>query len=469
MEDYYIENRTFAEIQIGDTASLTRTLTREDIQLFAVMSGDVNPAHLDEEYARSDMFRKIIAHGMWGGSLISTVLGTMLPGPGTIYLGQTLRFKRPVALWDTITVSVMAASTDEEKHRITFDCRCVNQNDEEVISGTAEVIAPTEKIKRPRVILPEVHLHDHGARYRELIALTLGLEPIRVAVVHPVDRNSLLGAIDAAQANLIIPILIGPEAKIRAAAEANGIDLSPYPLIPTEHSHAAAARAVAMARADEVDALMKGSLTTEELIRAVIARDTGLRTGRRMSHVAAVDVPTYPRPLFITDAAINIYPGLEDKRDIVQNAIDLALALGIQTPKVAILSAIETISPKLQSTLEAAALCKMADRGQITGGLVDGPLAFDDAVSMEAAKAKGIISPVAGQADILVAPDLETGSMLTKQLEYLAEAQSADIVLGARVPIVLTSRADNPLTRQVSCAVALLLSHNKKKSKLGAA
>jgi phosphate acetyltransferase/phosphate butyryltransferase len=469
MEDYYIENRTFAEIQIGDTASLTRTLTREDIQLFAVMSGDVNPAHLDEEYARSDMFRKIIAHGMWGGSLISTVLGTMLPGPGTIYLGQTLRFKRPVALWDTITVSVMAASTDEEKHRITFDCRCVNQNDEEVISGTAEVIAPTEKIKRPRVILPEVHLHDHGARYRELIALTLGLEPIRVAVVHPVDRNSLLGTIDAAQANLIIPILIGPEAKIRAAAEANGIDLSPYTLIPTEHSHAAAARAVAMARADEVDALMKGSLTTEELMQAVIARDTGLRTGRRMSHVAAVDVPTYPRPLFITDAAINIYPGLEDKRDIVQNAIDLALALDIQTPKVAILSAIETISPKLQSTLEAAALCKMADRGQITGGLVDGPLAFDDAVSMEAAKAKGIISPVAGQADILVAPDLETGSMLTKQLEYLAEAQSADIVLGARVPIVLTSRADNPLTRQVSCAVALLLSHNKKKSKLGAA
>jgi phosphate acetyltransferase len=460
--DYYIENRTFDEIQIGDTASLTRSLTRKDIQLFAVMSGDVNPAHLDEEYARSDLFRKIIAHGMWGGSLISTVLGTMLPGPGTIYLGQTLRFKRPVALWDTVTVSVTALTKDEEKHRITFDCKCVNQKGEEVITGTAEVIAPTEKVKRPRTILPEVHLHDHGARYRELIALTLGLEPIRVAVVHPCDRNSLLGAIDAAQANLIIPTFIGPEAKIRAAAEEDGIDLSPYPLIATEHSHAAAAQAVALARAGQVDALMKGSLTTEELMQAVVAKETGLRTGRRMSHVAAVDVPTYPRPLFITDAAINIYPGLEDKRDIVQNAIDLALILGIQTPKVAILSAIESISPKLESTLEAAALCKMADRGQISGGLVDGPLAFDDAVSPEAAQAKGIISSVAGQADILVAPDLETASMLTKQLEYLAEAQAADIVLGARVPIVLTSRADNALTRQASCAVALLLARQKK-------
>ncbi len=465
--DYYIENRTFDEIQIGDTATLTRTLTKEDIQLFAVMSGDVNPAHLDEEYARSDMFHKIIAHGMWGGSLISTILGTSLPGPGTIYLGQTLRFKRPVALWDTVTISVTAITKDEEKHRITFDCKCVNQKGEDVITGTAEVIAPTEKVKRPRTILPEVHLHDHGARYRELIALSLGLEPIRVAVVHPVDRNSLLGAIDAAQAGLIIPILIGPEAKIHAAAEASGIDLSPYQLVATKHSHAAAAQAVALARAGEVDALMKGSLTTEELMQAVVARETGLRTGRRMSHVAAVDVPTYPRSLFITDAAINIYPSLEDKRDIVQNAIDLALALGIQTPKVAILSAIETVSPKLQSTLEAAALCKMADRGQISGGLVDGPLAFDDAVSPEAAKTKGIVSPVAGQADILVAPDLETGNMLTKQLEYLAEAQSADIVLGARVPLVLNSRADNPLTRQASCAVALLLARQKKMGQVG--
>jgi phosphate acetyltransferase/phosphate butyryltransferase len=285
-------------------------------------------------------------------------------------------------------------------------------------------------------------------------------------VVHPVDRNALLGAVEAAQAGLIIPILVGPEAKIRSVAQAEGLDLSAYRLIPTEHSHAAAAKAVALARAGEVEALMKGSLHTGELMQAVVARETGLRTHRRMSHVAAVDVPTYPRPLFITDAAINIYPSLEDKRDIVQNAIDLARVLGIETPKVAILSTIETVSPRLRSSLEAAALCKMADRGQINGGLVDGPLAFDDAVSAEAAQAKDIVSPVAGQADILVVPDLESGTMLTKQLEYLAEAQAADIVVGARVPIVLATLADTSLTRQASCAMALLLVRHKEKMEL---
>jgi phosphate acetyltransferase/phosphate butyryltransferase len=462
----YIENRTFDEIQLGDSASLSRTLTTKDIQLFAVMSGDISPIHVDEEYARSDMFHKIIAHGMWGGALISTVLGTMLPGPGAIYLGQTLRFRRPVAPGDPIKVSVTATAKDEEKHRITFDCECTNQAGEVVISGSAEILAPTEKVKRLRVIMPEVSLHDHGARYRQLIALTQGLEPIRTAVVHPVDRNALLGAVEAAQAGLIIPILVGPEAKIRSVAQAEGLDLSAYRLIPTEHSHAAAAKAVALARAGEVEALMKGSLHTGELMQAVVARETGLRTSRRMSHVAAVDVPTYPRPLFITDAAINIYPSLEDKRDIVQNAIDLARVLGIETPKVAILSTIETVSPRLRSSLEAAALCKMADRGQINGGLVDGPLAFDDAVSAEAAQAKDIVSPVAGQADILVVPDLESGTLLTKQLEYLAEAEAADIVVGARVPIVLATLADTSLTRQASCAMALLLVRHKEKMEL---
>lgn len=461
----YIENRTFDEIQIGESASLTRTLTKEDIQVFAIMSGDISPIHVDEEYAKSDMFHKIIAHGMWGGALISTLLGTKMPGPGAIYLGQTLRFKRPVAPGDTITVTATAIAKNPEKHRITFACQCLNQNGEEVISGEAEILAPVNKVKRPRVILPELHLHDYGVHYRELIKLTEGLEPIRVAVVHPVDRHSLLGAVDAAQANLIIPILVGPELKIRAIAQAEGLDLSPYRLIPTEHSHAAAAQAVMMARTGQVEGLLKGTLTLEELMQAVVAKDTGLRTARRISHVAMMDVTTYPRPLFITDANVNIYPGLEDKRDIVQNAIDLALSLGIETPKVAILSAIERISPKLDSTMEAAALCKMAERGQISGGVVDGPLAFDDAVSKEAAEAKGIRSPVAGQADILVAPDMETGTLLVKQLEYLAEGQSADIILGGRVPIALTDRADKPLSRLASCALALLLVHQKRKAK----
>jgi acyl dehydratase len=213
-----IQNRTFAEIGIGESASLTRTLTWDDIHLFAAMSGDVNPAHVDQEFAESDFFHKIIAHGMWGASLISTLLGTVLPGPGTIYLGQTLRFRRPVALGDTITVSVTATVKEPERRRITFDCQCTNQHGEVVINGSAEVIAPNEKVKRPRAILPEVHLHDHGVHYRRLIALAAGLAPIRVAVVHPVDRHALLGAVEAAQAGLIVPVLVGPEARIRATA-----------------------------------------------------------------------------------------------------------------------------------------------------------------------------------------------------------------------------------------------------------
>jgi len=460
-----IENRTFDEIQIGESASLVRTLTREDIELFAVMSGDINPTHVDEEYAHSDMFHKIIAHGMWGGSLIATVLGTKLPGPGTIYLGQTLHFHHPITIGDTITVTVTVTSKKADGHRVSFDCQCVNQRGEVVISGCAEGIAPTTKVKRPCVILPEVHMHEHGTWYRHLIELTKELAPIRTAVVHPVDENALLGAIEAAEADLIIPILVGPEKKIQAVAAALHVDLSPYRMIATEHSHAAAEQAVALARAGQVEALMKGSLHTDELMQAVLAPGIGLSTARRMSHVFVEDVPTYPRPLFLTDTAINIYPDLEAKRDIVQNAIDLAHVLGIEIPKVAILSAIETVNPKMHSTLEAAALCKMADRRQITGGIVDGPLAFDTAVSPEAAHTKGIVTPVEGQADILVVPDLESGNMLAKQLEYLAEAQAAGIVLGARVPIILTSRSDSPLVHKASCALAVLVTQSKRKAK----
>lgn len=457
----YIENRTFDEIQVGDSATLERKLTSDDIKLFAVMSGDVNPAHVDEEYAESDTFHKIIAHGMWGGALISTLLGTKLPGPGAIYLGQTLKFLKPVMIGDLVTVRVMVAGKDPEKHRIELNCCCTNQRGETVISGSAQVIAPTEKVKRERANLPEVHLHDHGSRFRQLIGLTKGLAPLRMAVVHPVDGNSLRGAIDAAKADLIIPVFVGPAAKIRAAAAAEGLDLSSYELVATPHSQEAAATAVALARVGKVEGIMKGSLHTDELMHEVVAKETGLCTGRRISHVFAMDVPEYPRPLFLTDAAINVYPALEDKRDIVQNAIDLAQALGIVTPRVAILSAVETVTTKLRSTLEAAALCKMADRGQITGGIVDGPLAFDNAVSQQAAETKGIVSPVAGRADILVVPDLESGNMLAKQLEYLADTRAAGVVLGARVPIALTSRADNALSRMASCALALILARRQ--------
>ena len=289
--------------------------------------------------------------------------------------------------------------------------------------------------------------------------------PIRTAVVHPVDTVSLLGAIEAAKEKLIVPVLVGPETKIRAAAEQAKLDISAYELVPTEHSHAAAAEAVALARDHKVEALMKGSLHTDEFMGAIVHEEK-LRTARRMSHVFVIDAPDYPRPLFVTDAAVNIYPALEDKVDIVQNAIELAHALGIERcRKSPSCPRSRPYTSKIQSTIDAAALCKMADRRQITGGILDGPLAFDNAVSEEACKTKGIVSPVGGQADIFVVPDLEAGNMLAKQLEYLAEAEIAGIVLGARVPIILTSRADKTLARLGSCAIALLLARHTTEMK----
>jgi phosphate acetyltransferase len=305
-----------------------------------------------------------------------------------------------------------------------------------------------------------------GKRYHELIALAERLDPIRTAVVDPVDETSLEGAAEAQQAGLIRAVLIGPERKIKAVAEQTKVDLSKFELIPAEHRHAAAEKAVEMARAAQVDAIMKGALHTDELMRPVVEKASGLRTERRISHVFALDVPTYPKHLFITDAAINIAPDLEAKRDIVQNAIDLALALEIKEPKVAVLGPVEIVTPKIPATVDAAAVCKMADRGQIRGGIVDGPLAFDNAISEEAARTKGIVSPVAGKADILVVPELNSGNMLAKQLEYLAGALAAGIVLGGRVPIALTSRADTPLTRMASCALAKILAHHKIRTGL---
>jgi len=304
-------------------------------------------------------------------------------------------------------------------------------------------------------------------KYSMLLKKCELLPSIKCGVVHPCDRDSLLGAIEAAKLGLIDPVLIGPEAKIRAIAEAEGIDISPYRLVSTEHSHASAEKAVALVRSGELEALMKGSLHTDALMAAVVSSANGLRTSRRISHVFLMDVPAHPHALAITDAAINIAPTLEDKRHIAQNAIDLAHVMGVAEPKVAILSAVETVNPKIPSTLDAAALCKMADRGQITGGILDGPLAFDNAISEEAARTKKISSPVAGKADILLVPDLEAGNMLAKQLQYLAGADAAGIVLGARVPIVLTSRADNVRTRLASAAVMKLVAHAKRTREAG--
>ncbi|MHB8885033.1 MAG: bifunctional enoyl-CoA hydratase/phosphate acetyltransferase [Methylovirgula sp.] len=453
----FIENKTFDEIKVGDSASLTRTLHNDDITLFAILSGDINPAHVDADYAKTDLFHHIVAHGMWGGTLISAVLGTELPGPGTIYLSQSLEFRHPVGLDDRITATVTVREKDNAKHRLILDCICRNQADQIVIEGSAEVIAPTEKVKRPRALLPELHMHVRGERHRHMIEAAAAFPPMRMAIVHPCDALALNGALDAADAKLIVPVLVGPIAKIRKAAVAAGRSIENIEMIDAPHSHAAAEIAVALARAGKVEALMKGALHTDEVMGAVVAHDGGLRSERRMSHVFVLDVPTYPKPLFVTDAALNIAPTLEDKRDIILNVIDLCHALGIACPKVALLSAVETVESKIGSTLDAAALCKMAERGQIEGGLLDGPLAFDNAISKRAAAEKHIVSAVAGDADVLLAPDLEAGNILAKQLIYLAEADAAGIVLGARVPIVLTSRADNAAARVASCALARLL------------
>jgi phosphotransacetylase len=295
-----------------------------------------------------------------------------------------------------------------------------------------------------------------SGKYERLIERTRGIPAIPTAVAYPCDEVSLGAAVEAAQMGIITPVLVGPEPKVRAVAEKLGLDLSPYELLDAPDAPRAAAKAVELVREGRAELLMKGSLHTDELLGAVVKRDTGIRTPRRISHAFIMDVPTYHKVLMITDAAVNIAPTLEEKQDILQNAIDLAQALGLGQPKVAILSAVETVNPKIPSTIEAAALCKMAERGQIRGATVDGPLAFDNAISAEAARIKGIDSPVAGDADILLVPDLEAGNMLAKNLTFLSRADAAGVVLGARVPIILTSRADNERTRLASCAVAAL-------------
>ncbi|MFT0533706.1 bifunctional enoyl-CoA hydratase/phosphate acetyltransferase [Castellaniella hirudinis] len=458
----WMENVTYDELAVGQNARLLRTVTLSDIQAFAAVSGDINPAHLNPAYADATMFQGVIAHGMLGAALISALFGTQFPGPGTIYLGQELKFTRPVRIGDTLTVLATVAEKDDEKKRVKMDCLVTNQQGEVVLKGEAKLMPPTQKVRVQRINAPHIQLFDPEARFNALYDQVRHLETVRCAVVHPVDAGSLSGAMDAARHGLIQPVLIGPEGRIRRVAEAAGIDLRGAEIVAVEHSHAAAEWAAGMAARREVDTLMKGSLHTDELLKAVLAQPA-LRTGRRLSHVFRFDVPLYAKPLIITDAAINIRPTLLEKADIIQNAIDFAQVLGTEQPKVAILSAVETVTPGIPSTLDAAALCKMADRGQIQNGLLDGPLAFDNAISMDAVRTKGITSAVAGQADILAVPDLESGNMVAKQLEYLAGASGSGLVLGARVPIALTSRADGPTVRVASAILAVLAAHHERR------
>lgn len=452
----YMESVPFDDLTLGRQARLTRVLTKEDIQLFAAVTGDTNPAHTNAEYAQSTIFHEVVGHGMWTGSLISNLLGTVLPGPGTIYLNQSFNFKKPVLLGDKVTVIITVQEKDPHRPIATFSCIVYNQHHETILEGSARVIVPTTKVRFERQAPPDIDIQTHD-NYHGFMISCRKFPPLRTAVVHPVQPHFIETLYYAHKEKLIEPVLVGPRARIHEAAKGAGIDITSWELIDTPHSHASAQIGVELAARSDVSALMKGAIQTHELLEAVVASSSGLHTQRRMSHAYLMDVSTYPKPFLITDAAINIIPTLETKADICQNAIDLWHVLygKDKLPKVALLAAVETVNPKMSATLDAAALCKMADRGQIQGALLDGPLAFDNAVSREAALEKGIDSLVAGDTDIFVVPNLEVGNMLSKQLTFLAHADAAGIVLGARVPIILTSRADSLRTKLMSCALAI--------------
>ena len=453
-----LSNQTFDQIETGTSICVDHSVTRDDVALLALVSGDATVLAADGQPAGR---RDPVCEGVSAEALVHGVLKRRLPGPGTTILSHQLDYAGVVHIGDQLTACVTVVDK-LLPDRLVMACE-VRRGDEVLLSGRVTVAAPSHNVTVDHREQPAVILRRNDV-FGRLFAACEDSAPVPCAVVHPCDADSLAGALEAARHGLIEPVLVGPRARIEAVAQAGGWDISAFRLEDTEHSHAAAERAVALARAGEVQALMKGSLHTDELMAAVVPSATGLRTGRRISHVFVMDVPAYPRMLLVTDAAVNIAPTIVDKVDIVQNAIDLAHVLGVAEPRVAILAAVETVNPDMQATIDAAMLCKMADRGQITGGIVDGPLAFDNAVSVEAARTKHIESAVAGLADILVVPNLEAGNMVAKQLQYLAGADSAGIVLGTRVPIVLTSRADSVRTRLASTAVLKLLARAKAAS-----
>ena len=451
-------NVTFDEIEVGAAASARRVLTQTEIEALVLVSGDIEPFHMEEAGDTSVGLLAVDAVGV--SAVISGLLERKLPGPGTRILSLQLEYAGQVSVGEELAASVTVREKHPANGYVTFDCDA-RVGERRVLWGTAVVEAPRSRVSYSDIATPEIVLRRNDV-FARLLRQCEPLEPVSCAVAHPCDRDSLLGALEAARRRLIVPVLVGPPARIEAVARTHGADISGLRIVPTEHSHASAAAAAALARNGEVEMLMKGSLHTDEILGQIVAAASGLRTERRISHAFVMDVPAYDRVLLVTDAAINIEPTLADKADIIRNAIDLAHVLGIAMPKVAILSAVETVNPNIRSTLDAAALCKMADRGQIEGGILDGPLAFDNAISEHAARTKSIRSPVAGRADILMVPNIESGNMLAKQLLYFAGADSAGVVLGARVPIVLTSRADNVRMRIGSAAVAKLLAHARR-------
>ncbi|WP_238364185.1 bifunctional enoyl-CoA hydratase/phosphate acetyltransferase [Mesobacterium pallidum] len=451
-----IENRTFDEIKVGDREELRRLCTQDDLLVFANVSGNHNPMHLYDQDGDGDGQPEAIVPGMFVGALISAVLGNVMPGAGTLYRAQSFVFHNRAHAGDDLLAAVTVTGKNDRDATVTLATEVTRPADGALIlSGVAEVEAPRRKIVLNSHDLPGLIVQRHR-HFEKILKQAAPLPALVTAVVCPEEPNSLGGALKAREHTIIEPILVGDPARIAAAAAELGVNLDGIEIVEEMDHHAAARRAVALVTEGRAQALMKGHLHTDMLLRPALDKETGLRMGRRFTHVFVMDVPGVMHPILVTDAAINIAPDLKTKVDITQNAIDLALSIGIAEPKVGVLSATETVNPDIPSSIDAALLSKMAERGQITGGLVDGPLAMDNAVDLAAARTKGIVSPVAGRAEILVVPNLDAGNMLAKQLAYISHAEAAGLVLGAKVPIILNSRSDDEMSRLASCAVAAL-------------
>ena len=447
-------NRTFNELQTGDVAELRRLISADDLYVFAAASGNHNPMHLTDSDLDGDGRNERVAQGMFVASMISAVLGTQLPGAGTLYRRQVLDFHERAHAGEELICRVeVLDKLPDGRVRLATSVRRIADG-ALIVAGEAEVLAPQTKFECDEVEIPGLIVQRHR-HFEALLERAKPLPALPTAVVCPDDANSLGGALLAARQSIITPILIGKASAIAATAAAMGADLTGIELIDVDSDLAAATMACTLVHTGRAAAVMKGHLHTDDLLKPMLEKGTGLRVGRRFTHVFVMDVPGQPEPVMVTDAAINIAPDLATKVDICQNAIDLALSLGME-PRVGVLSAVETVNPAIQSSIDAALLSKMADRGQIRNGLVEGPLAMDNAVDLGAARTKGLKGRVAGRANILVVPGLDAGNMLAKQLAYISHAEGAGLVLGAKVPVILNSRSDSPMSRLASGAVAAI-------------
>ena len=456
-----VENQIFDDLRVGDRAEAVHLCTNDDLVIFANASGSHNPLNLPAVDGDGDGVPDAIAPGMLVASLMSAVLGNQLPGPGTLYRAQTLEFHERAHAGDELR-SIVVVTAKNPDGTVELDTTVRRTSDEALImTGRALVIAPRHKMRFDDHAIPGLTVRSHP-HFEALLARAESLPELATVVVCPEDASSLGGALLAARHTLIRPILLGNRDKIMAVADELGEDISGVELIHVPRPRLSAEAAVALVNEGRAEAVMKGHLHTDDLLRPALDRQTGLRMGRRFTHIFVMDVPGLPHPLLVSDAAINIAPDLPTKVDICQNAIDLAISIGIAEPKVGVLSAVETVNPDIPSSMDAALLSKMAERGQITGGVVDGPLAMDNAIDLAAARAKGIRSRVAGRAEVLVVPGIDAGNMLAKQLAYISHAEGAGLVLGAKVPVILNSRSDSAMARLASAAVAAI-HHNRVK------